>query len=156
MRRFLLWPRTLFVCALLASLFAAPLRGAPAAIAIPDSHGAEVAEAVLRDGGNAVDAAVATAFVLAVTYPEAGNLGGGGFITLHHQGVDRFLDLREAAPGRASRDLYLDAQGNYVAPAPAWSGIEPQGARARSRDYGKCIVNTAAARGRRCCSRRSV
>ena len=115
MKRSLLWLPSLLVYALLASLLAAPLRGAPAAIAIPDNHGAEVAEAVLRDGGNAVDAAVATAFVLAVTYPEAGNLGGGGFITLHHQGIDRFLDFREAAPGRASRDMYLDAQGNYVA-----------------------------------------
>lgn len=115
MKRSVLWLPSLLLYALLAALLTAPLRGAPAAIAIPDSHGAEVAEAVLRDGGNAVDAAVATAFVLAVTYPEAGNLGGGGFITLHHQGVDRFLDFREAAPERASRDMYLDAQGNYIA-----------------------------------------
>ncbi|MBU3673082.1 MAG: gamma-glutamyltransferase [Sinobacteraceae bacterium] len=114
MKRSLCGLLPLVVYALLASFFAAPLRAGPAAIAIPDSHGAEVAEAVLREGGNAIDAAVATAFVLAVTYPEAGNLGGGGFITLHHQGNDRFLDFREAAPERASRDMYLDAQGNYI------------------------------------------
>lgn len=115
MKRPLFGLSPLLFCALLFHvLLAAPLRGAPAAIAIPDDHGAEVAEAVLREGGNAIDAAVATAFVLAVTYPEAGNLGGGGFITLHHQGTDRFLDFREAAPGRASRDMYLNAQGNYI------------------------------------------
>jgi gamma-glutamyltranspeptidase/glutathione hydrolase len=115
MKRPLFGLSPLIVCALLFhALLAAPLRSAPAAIAIPDSHGADVAEAVLRDGGNAVDAAVATAFALAVTYPEAGNLGGGGFITLNHQGNSRFLDFREAAPERASRDMYLDAQGNYI------------------------------------------
>lgn len=82
-----------------------------AAVASPDRYGAQVAETVLRSGGNAVDAAVATAFVLAVTYPEAGNLGGGGFATVRMRGQNAFLDFREVAPARATRDMYLDANG---------------------------------------------
>ncbi|MFZ9709716.1 MAG: gamma-glutamyltransferase [Steroidobacteraceae bacterium] len=85
-----------------------------AAVAAPDRHGTETAEAVLSAGGNAVDAAVATAFVLAVTYPEAGNLGGGGFVTLSHRGANYFLDFREVAPASASRDMYLDADGRPI------------------------------------------
>ncbi len=54
-----------------------------AAVAMPDKYSAEVAQQVLQSGGNAVDASVAAAFVLAVTFPEAGNLGGGGFMTLY-------------------------------------------------------------------------
>lgn len=87
---------------------------AAAAVAAPDRHGAEVAEAVLRSGGNAVDAAVATAFVLAVTFPEAGNLGGGGFVTLKFGEDLRFLDFREVAPRAATRDMYLDATGKPI------------------------------------------
>ncbi|NBO73144.1 MAG: gamma-glutamyltransferase, partial [Gammaproteobacteria bacterium] len=68
----------------------------------------------MRSGGNAVDAAVATAFVLAVTFPEAGNLGGGGFITLKMGTATAFLDFREVAPQAASRDMYLDAAGKPI------------------------------------------
>ena len=98
---------------------AAPTAAAPtavqqAAVAAPDRYGAEVAESVMRSGGNAVDAAVATAFVLAVTFPEAGNLGGGGFITLKMGTATAFLDFREVAPQAASRDMYLDAAGKPI------------------------------------------
>lgn len=85
-----------------------------AAVAAPDRHSAEVAAEVLRRGGNAVDAAVATGFALAVTHPEAGNIGGGGFMTLFVDGEAFFLDYREMAPQGARRDMYLDESGEVV------------------------------------------
>lgn len=84
------------------------------AVASPDRYGAEVAAAVLQQGGNAVDAAVATAFALAVTYPEAGNIGGGGFMTLWFDGKAYFLDYREMAPAKAHRDMYLNSEGDVI------------------------------------------
>ncbi len=70
---------------------------------------------VLREGGNAVDAAVATGFALAVVHPIAGNLGGGGFLLLRtHAGVSTFIDFREKAPLAATHDMYLDAHGNVL------------------------------------------
>jgi gamma-glutamyltranspeptidase/glutathione hydrolase len=84
-------------------------------LAVPDAFAADVAEQVLRDGGNAVDAAVAVAFSLSVTYPEAGNIGGGGFLLAWLDGAPYFLDYREVAPDAASRDMYLDARGKPVA-----------------------------------------
>ena len=72
----------------------------------------EIGRDVLRAGGNAVDAAVAVGFALAVVHPEAGNIGGGGFMVIRTaDGQVRTLDYRETAPGRASRDMYLDARG---------------------------------------------
>ena len=68
---------------------------------------------IMRQGGNAVDAAVATGFALAVVHPSAGNLGGGGFMLYRTvKGEVHFLDFREKAPAAASRDMYLDKQGN--------------------------------------------
>jgi len=69
---------------------------------------------VLHAGGNAADAAVAVAFALAVVYPTAGNLGGGGFIVTRMGRESAALDFREIAPARASRDMYLDAKGNVT------------------------------------------
>ncbi|WNO60071.1 gamma-glutamyltransferase [Rheinheimera sp. MMS21-TC3] len=85
------------------------------AVASPDQYGALVAEQILRKGGNAVDAAVATAFTLAVTYPEAGNIGGGGFMTIWFDGKAYFLDYRETAPAAADKDMYLDENKEVIA-----------------------------------------
>ena len=85
-----------------------------AAVATPDEFGSRTALEVMKHGGNAVDAAIATAFVLAVTYPEAGNLGGGGFMMIYHHGKPAFLDYRETAPAAATRDMYLDAKGEVI------------------------------------------
>ncbi|HEY2189739.1 MAG TPA: gamma-glutamyltransferase family protein, partial [Caldimonas sp.] len=75
----------------------------------------EIGVDVLRRGGNAVDAAVAVGYALAVVYPSAGNLGGGGFMTLQlADGKKTFLDFRETAPLAATADMYLDATGNVI------------------------------------------
>ncbi|WP_296188520.1 gamma-glutamyltransferase [Pseudomonas sp. UBA1879] len=100
------------IFAVSSPVYAVMLEGG--AVASPDQYGADVAEQILKKGGNAVDAAVATAFTLAVTYPEAGNIGGGGFMTLFMNGRPYFLDYRETAPNAASRDMYLDDKGNVI------------------------------------------
>ncbi|KAB0546988.1 gamma-glutamyltransferase [Pseudomonas argentinensis] len=94
------------------AVLAASLDGG--AVAAPDQYAAKVAAQVLKSGGNAVDAAVATAFTLAVTYPEAGNIGGGGFMTLFMDGKPYFLDYRETAPKAASKTMYLDDKGEVI------------------------------------------
>jgi gamma-glutamyltranspeptidase/glutathione hydrolase len=85
-----------------------------AAVAAPDRYGADTGAEILGAGGNAADAAVAIAFTLAVTYPEAGNLGGGGFATVLFDGKADFLDYRERAPASASANMYLDATGEAI------------------------------------------
>ena len=115
--------RNLLVLAALAALLttnldAAPLRPTHAPHAIVASvhelasrAGAEVMQA----GGNAVDAAVATGFALAVVHPQAGNLGGGGFLLLRTlTGETHFIDFREKAPAGATENMYLDAHGNVI------------------------------------------
>src|SRR6516225_7449234 len=84
------------------------------AIAAPDRYGADTGAEILGAGGNAADAAVAIAFTLAVTFPEAGNLGGGGFATVLFDGKADFLDYRERAPAVASAGMYLDANGKVI------------------------------------------
>ena len=76
----------------------------------------EVGIEVLKRGGNAVDAAVAVGYALAVVYPAAGNLGGGGFMTIQlADGRKTFLDFRETAPKGATANMYLDKDGNVIA-----------------------------------------
>ena len=87
--------------------------GASAMVVSGSPIASEVGRDILRRGGNAVDAAVAVGFALAVVHPEAGNLGGGGFMVMRFKdGTTQALDYREMAPGRATRDMYLDASGN--------------------------------------------
>ncbi len=81
---------------------------AMAAIAISDSYGAQVSQDILNAGGNAVDAAVAAGFTLAVTFIDAGNIGGGGFMTIKMGDEIAFLDYREKAPLAAHKNMYLD------------------------------------------------
>src|SRR5450432_3040302 len=70
---------------------------------------------MLQSGGNAVDAAVATGFALAVVHPQAGNLGGGGFMLFRNaDGRAHFIDFREKAPAAATENMYLDAHGNVI------------------------------------------
>jgi len=79
----------------------------------PEKLAAEVGKSILQRGGNAVDAAVATGFALAVTYPRAGNIAGGGFMLIHlaEQNKQTIIDYRETAPAAASRDMYLATDG---------------------------------------------
>ncbi len=86
-----------------------------AMISSTDVRASEAGIEILRAGGNAVDAAVAVGFVLAVTYPEAGNLGGGGFMVIRlADGTDAALDYREMAPMRATRDMYVGPDGSVT------------------------------------------
>jgi gamma-glutamyltranspeptidase/glutathione hydrolase len=105
---------TLLVAISLSLLSALTRAQGTAAVAMPDKHAAQATEQILRSGGNAIDAAITAAFVLAVTLPEAGNIGGGGFMVSHVNGEDAFLDFRERAPGKAHRDMYLDEGGKFV------------------------------------------
>jgi len=87
---------------------------AQSAVAMPDSYSAQVTKDILQSGGNAIDAAIAAQFVLAVTLPEAGNIGGGGFMTIYKDGQTDFLDYREVAPQGAHRDMYLDGSKEVI------------------------------------------
>ncbi|AMV38728.1 gamma-glutamyltransferase [Planctomyces sp. SH-PL62] len=99
------------------------------AVSAQESHAADVGRDALRAGGNAIDAAVATAFAMAVTLPEAGNLGGGGFIVAYLPASKRVVDLdfRETAPGSSTPRMYLDAEGNLLPRhrAGAWAAGVP-------------------------------
>ena len=97
-----------------ATQSAAPAAARKAAVAMPDRYGAAVAEEILRAGGNAVDAGIAAGLALAVTFPEAGNIGGGGFMLIRMNGEDAFIDYRETAPAAADRDMYLDENGDVI------------------------------------------
>ncbi len=120
----------------------APVR-APNAPAVTAEHGmvvgqeklaARIGADVLRQGGNAVDAAVATGFAMAVTYPRAGNLGGGGFMVIHskERGEDITIDYREIAPAAATPTMFLGPDG------------KPDNARSRESALGIGVPGTVA------------
>jgi gamma-glutamyltranspeptidase/glutathione hydrolase len=89
---------------------------APHAIVVSiDELASKAGAEIMQQGGNAIDAAVATGFALAVVYPQAGNLGGGGFMLIRMaDGKTHFIDFREEAPAAATANMYLDAQGNVI------------------------------------------
>lgn len=98
----------------MASILSArePVRARHAMVGAQEPIATDVGVQVLREGGNAVDAAIAVGFALAVTHPYAGNLGGGGFMLIRFaDGRSTFVDFRERAPQKASRNMYLDASG---------------------------------------------
>ncbi len=89
-----------------------PVHARHAMVVTREMHATDAGLKVLESGGNAVDAAVAVAFALAVTHPSAGNIGGGGFMLVRMaDGTANFIDFRERAPQAASHDMYLDANG---------------------------------------------
>lgn len=93
-----------------------PVYGKNGMVASEQGLATQVGLDILKQGGNAIDAAVAVGFALAVVLPNAGNIGGGGFMVLHDDktGKDVAIDFREIAPAKASRDMYLDSQGNVI------------------------------------------
>jgi gamma-glutamyltranspeptidase / glutathione hydrolase len=102
---------------------AATPTGINGAVATSESNATVAALSILQDGGNAVDAAIAASFALSVTYPAAGNLGGGGFFVYRApDGASWFLDFRETAPAAATAAMYLDEEGepNRAASTVGW------------------------------------
>jgi gamma-glutamyltranspeptidase/glutathione hydrolase len=100
----------LLIAAAIPAWSAHPVRAKKGMVVTVEPHATEVGLQILAAGGNAVDAAVAVGFALAVTHPGAGNIGGGGFMLLRMaDGRTAFIDFRERAPLAATRDMYVDA-----------------------------------------------
>lgn len=107
--------RFLIILSLILFANAYPQNFRNGCVSSADELATEVGIKILKDGGNAVDAAVGVGFALAVVYPQAGNIGGGGFMVIHFVGgKNTSIDYREKAPYLASRDMYLDANGNVI------------------------------------------
>src|SRR5215471_17269410 len=92
-----------------------PVYAQKAMVVAAEDHAVDIGVDVLRSGGNAIDAAVAVGFALAVTHPYAGNIGGGGFMLIRMaDGRRTFIDFRERAPSGATHDMYLDSNRNLT------------------------------------------
>lgn len=104
-----------------------PIKGKNGMVVSANDIATKVGIQILKKGGNAVDAAAAVGFALAVTYPVAGNIGGGGFLVLHlNDGKNISIDFREKAPNKAFRDMYLDSLKNFV-PSLSQEGVTSSG-----------------------------
>ena len=115
----------LFLSASLHAAAPEPVRSKNGMVASTSDIASRIGVDVMRNGGNAVDAAVAVALALAVTWPSAGNLGGGGFMLIRKaDGTTEAIDYRERAPLAATREMYLDAEGNVI------KGLSVQGYKA--------------------------
>ena len=113
-------PAILLLASLLPAASPDPVRARRAMVVSREDHATQAGLRVLQQGGNAIDAAVAVGFALAVTHPAAGNIGGGGFLLVRFaDGRAVFLDFRERAPERASARMFLDADGKLHADANA-------------------------------------
>ncbi len=115
-RQFLKLALIFALCAqALAGTMVQPTHAAKAMVATVQGDASDAGVEIMKAGGNAVDAAVAVGFALAVTHPQAGNIGGGGFMLFRRpDGEVHFLDYREKAPSKASADMYLDKNGNVI------------------------------------------
>ncbi len=130
----------------------APVRARLGMVGSTDEHASRAGLQVLQQGGNAVDAAVAVGFALAVTHPAAGNLGGGGFMVIRMaDGRETTIDYRETAPAAAHRDMYLDSAGQPVADrsrtGPLAAGVPGSvaGMALAQRRYGRVPLATVIA-----------
>jgi gamma-glutamyltranspeptidase/glutathione hydrolase len=142
-------PKLPFAVCLLAgavssnAVVAAKVRAHHAMVVTREANATDAAVSTLKSGGNAVDAAIAAGFALAVTHPSAGNIGGGGFMLIRlADGRTAFIDFREAAPAKAGRDMYLGPDGNVTnASVDGWraSGVPGtvSGFELASKKYGK-------------------
>src|SRR5258708_2948682 len=98
-----------------ASAWREPVRGRRAMVASQHELASKIGVAIMKKGGNAVDAAIAVGLALAVVYPEAGNIGGGGFMLIRKSnGEVHAIDYREMAPKAAGRDLFIDKSGELI------------------------------------------
>jgi len=114
-RRLLLTLATGLIVAVQLSATRQPLRARHGMVVAMEGTAADVGVSVLQKGGNAVDAAVAVGFAMAVTHPYAGNIGGGGYMLIRMaDGRTTFVDFRERAPKKSSRNMYLDAKGELT------------------------------------------
>jgi gamma-glutamyltranspeptidase/glutathione hydrolase len=122
-------------------------------VVVQEPLAADVGLRVLQSGGNAIDAAVAIGFALAVTYPFAGNIGGGGFLLARFaDGRTTFIDFREKAPLAATRNMYLDSKGNVT--EDSLVGWRAAGVPGTVRGWNWRTRNTGASRGPSCWTRR--
>ena len=97
------------------SAISQPVRSQHGMVVSANQLASEIGVDIMKKGGNAVDAAVAVGFALAITYPYAGNIGGGGFMVIHlKNGLNTTVDFREKAPLKSNKDMYLDENGNYI------------------------------------------
>ncbi|MBA4250242.1 MAG: gamma-glutamyltransferase [Chlorobiaceae bacterium] len=104
-----------------------PIRAKNGMVVSANELASKVGIQILKRGGNAIDAAVAVGFALAVTYPVAGNIGGGGFMIIHTKdGKSIAIDFREVAPAAATRNMFLDSDGNFL-PDLSQVGIKSAG-----------------------------
>src|SRR6202012_3951274 len=121
------------LCLLASPAYAAslpPVESATGLVVSAQHLAAQAGADILRKGGNAIDAAVAVGYAEAVVNPCCGNIGGGGFLTAHLQdGRDIFLNFRETAPAAATRDMYLDRNGQVVPGASlhGWKAVAVPG-----------------------------